>query len=377
VMKILFVSPCNGIGAHEEKFLESLSAHGYETRVFAYHYTRLHDRLASLPGVTVDFVPLRIAPRTQRVLSVHILPHLKRSIREFKPDIVHSGNSWNDSFLASLTGFHPLLVMPYGSDVLVDPDHLFLLDWYNRIAFRGADRVTVDAERVKETIIRRYGYPAEKITVIPWGVEVESIARLHDPWRDTLRKELGWESNFVLMMNRHHEEVYGVDLFLQAMTRVIEQNPAVRVLFIGSGSLTPQFTEFIRAHNLATSFHATGRAPREQLYKYLHAADLYVSSSHSDGTSVSLLEAMAASLGVVVTDVPAILEWVTPGTNGLVVPRGDHDALAAAILDASRDVARVWQWGQRNLALVRERADWNGNFKTLESVYRQMAGQKT
>jgi L-malate glycosyltransferase len=376
-MKILFVSPCNGIGAHEEKFLEALSAHGYETRVFAYHYTRLQDRLAALPGVSVDYVPLRFAAKAQRVLSVHILPRLKRTIRDFKPDIIHSGNSWNDSFLASLTGFHPLLAMPYGSDVLLDPDQLILLDWFNRIAFRGADWVTVDAERVKETIVRRYRYPAEQITVIPWGVDVESIAGLHSPWRDSLRKELGWESNFVILMNRHHEEVYGIDVFLDAMSQVLHHNPNVRVLFIGSGSLTPKYTEFIRTHNLTSAFFAPGRIPRDRLYRYLHAADLYVSSSHSDGTSVSLLEAMAASLGVVVTDVPAILEWVTPGTNGEVVPRGDHNALAGAILHASRGPQQVQRWGERNLALVRERADWNGNFSALEDIYRRLVNRNT
>jgi len=71
---------------------------------------------------------------------------------------------------------------------------------------------------------------------------------------------------------------------------------------------------------------------REKLLRYLYAADLYVSSSHSDGTSVSLLEAMAGGLSAVLTDVPSNLEWITNGENGEVVPRSDHDALARAIL---------------------------------------------
>jgi len=376
-MKILFISPCNGIGAHEEKFLSALSERGYHTRVFAYHYTRLQDRLAALPGVTVDFVPLRIAGKLQRAVSVHILPHLKRTIRTFKPDVIHAGNSWSDSFLAGLSGFHPLLAMPYGSDVLLDPDRLRMLDWFNRVAFRAADWVTVDAERVKETIIRRYHYPAAKITVIPWGVDVEGIAQLRSPWRENLRKELGWESQFVVMMNRHHEEVYGIDVFLPAMVTVVKENPNVRVLFIGGGSLTSRYMEYIREHNLASSFYTPGKIPRDLLYKYLHAADLYVSSSHSDGTSVSLLEAMAARLGVVVTDVPAILEWVVQGENGAVVPRGDSQALAAAILRASRTPDQVRAYGEHNLAVVRARADWDQNFRAFEGLYRQLVEGKT
>ncbi len=376
-MRILFISPCNGIGAHEEKFLAALSEKGYSTRVFAYHYTRMPDRLTTLPGVTVEFVPLRIFGKVQRAVSVHILPRLKKTIREFRPDVIHAGNSWNDSFLAALSGFHPLLVMPYGSDVLLDPERYRMLDWFNRIAFRSADWVTVDAERVKETIIRRYAYDPAKITVIPWGVDVDSIACLRSPWRDTLRKELGWESQFVIMMNRHHEAVYGIDLFLDAMTRVCAENADVRVLFIGGGSLTPAFLETIKSNGLSSKFYTPGKIPRDLLYKYLHAADLYVSSSHSDGTSVSLLEAMAARLGVVVTDVPSILEWVKPGVNGDVVPRGDAQALAAAILQASRQPVQVREWGERNAVLVREGADWQGNFRAFEGLYHKLASGDT
>lgn len=372
-MKILFVSPCNGIGMHEDKFLAALSARGYQTRVFAYHYTRMQEHLTRLPGVSVDFVPLRIAGKVQRALSFHILPYLKRTIRGFKPDVIHSGNCWNDSFLAALSGFHPLLVAPFASDVLIDPDRYRLLDWFNRIAFRGADWVTVDAAHVKRAIIRRYGYPDEKITVIPRGVDVEGIAQLREPWREQLRHELGWDANFVVMMNRHHEGVYGIDVFLNAMKNVLAANPGVRVLFIGGGSLTPRFMEFIHDNDLAPSFYAPGKIPREMLHRYLHAADLYVSSSLSDGTSVSLLEAMAARLGVIVTDVPAIMDWVTQGQNGDVVPRGDAEALAAAVLRASRDPQTVHTYGERNLSIVRARGDWQQNFGEFEKLYRQLA----
>jgi L-malate glycosyltransferase len=371
-MKILFISPCNGIGAHEEKFIAALSERGYQTHIFAYHYARLKDYFASLPGVTVEFVPLRVAGKVQRAMSFHLLPRLKRTIREFKPDVIHSGNCWNDSFLAALSGFHPLLVVPYGSDVMLDPERSRLLDLFNRVAFRGADWVTVDAGWVKKTIIRRYRYPEDKITVIPRGVDVESIAQLRSPWRDSLRKELGWDAHFVVMMNRHHEDVYGIDVFLKAMTTVIKENPNVRVMFIGAGSLTPTYMEYIREHNLAPSFYTPGKIPRDLLHKYLHAADVYVSSSRSDGTSVSLLEAMSARLGVVVTDVPSIKEWVVQGENGEVVPRGDSDALAAAILRTSRNPGQVRAYGERNLAVVRSRADWNQNFSAFEGLYRQL-----
>jgi glycosyltransferase involved in cell wall biosynthesis len=102
---------------------------------------------------------------------------------------------------------------------------------------------------------------------------------------------------------------------------------------------------------------------------YLNASDLYVSSSLSDGTSLSLLEAMACGLPVVVTDVPAILEWVVNGENGLVVPRRSIDELAEAIiyLLQREDVRK--EMGEKNIAIAKERADWDKNFKKLEDIY--------
>ena len=63
-------------------------------------------------------------------------------------------------------------------------------------------------------------------------------------------------------------------------------------------------------------------------------ADLYISASHVDGSSVSLMEALACGLPCVVSDIPANKEWVTDGVNGWIFPDGDVDALAEIILKA-------------------------------------------
>ena len=111
-MKILFVTPC--VGSHEAKFVRGLSENGYQTKIFSFHYHEVHSEIASLPNVSVDYFHLRVGGRVQRFMPLHFLPRLKSIIREFRPDVLHAGNTWNDSFLSALTGFHPLLVMPYG-----------------------------------------------------------------------------------------------------------------------------------------------------------------------------------------------------------------------------------------------------------------------
>jgi glycosyltransferase involved in cell wall biosynthesis len=105
---------------------------------------------------------------------------------------------------------------------------------------------------------------------------------------------------------------------------------------------------------------------------WLRASDLYVSNSFSDGASLSLLEAMSCGLPVVVSDVPALLEWVTDGVNGLVVPRGDSAALARAMVRLVEDDAARGRMGRENRAIAVQRADWAANFRRLEEIYRRL-----
>jgi glycosyltransferase involved in cell wall biosynthesis len=374
MMKILFVSPC--VGAHEDKFIRSLSYAGYRTHIFSFHGSPIDPAYGALPHVTVEYHRLRLVPRGQRFLPFHFFPRLKAAIRRFRPDLIHSGNTWNDSMLSALTGFHPLLVMPFGSDVLLDSQRSILFKTFNRIAFRGADWVTCDAETVKAKIVRDLRYPGEKITVIPWGIDVEGIARRRVAVRERIRAGLGWQDNFIVIMTRNHEPVYGVDVFLRAMEEVLQENPNVRVLVLGGGSLLQRHKEYVRARGLDRMFHWTGKVPHADLLDLLQGADLYASASWSDGASVSLMEAFASSLPVVVTDVPSIMEWVRPGENGESAPRGDHRRFAENVLALSKSASVARDYGRRSLQIVREKGDWGKNFAGIEQIYRHLADGK-
>jgi len=131
---------------------------------------------------------------------------------------------------------------------------------------------------------------------------------------------------------------------------------------------------FIAHHNLGHEFHLPGRIPHDQLPHYFNEADVYVSSSYSDGTSVSLLEAMACKLPVIVTDLPSNREWVTPGVNGWLVPSGDAQALSVALLEALQDNGKRKVMADANLRLAQEKADWNKNSAVLLKAYEQLRG---
>jgi glycosyltransferase involved in cell wall biosynthesis len=122
-------------------------------------------------------------------------------------------------------------------------------------------------------------------------------------------------------------------------------------------------------------FAAGGFIPTEELPCYYNAADIYVSTSLSDGTSLSLLEAMGCALPVVVTDVPSITEWITDGHNGRVVPRRQPEAVAQALVELLGAPERRRQFGERNRELAVARGDSTANYEQLIAFYQYLAAR--
>jgi glycosyltransferase involved in cell wall biosynthesis len=115
-----------------------------------------------------------------------------------------------------------------------------------------------------------------------------------------------------------------------------------------------------------------GQVPQADLPRFYHMADLYLSPAHVDGSSVSLLEALACGLPCLVSDIPTNREWVTENVNGWLFPDGDADALAARILRLLDDRQALDRAGQAARRTAEERANWKNGFQKLLEIYAGM-----
>lgn len=295
----------------------------------------------------------------------------RRILRRVQPDIIHAGPVPTCGFLAALSEFHPLLLMSWGSDILVEAERGPISTWVTRLALRRADGVLCDCRAVRDRLVGRWGYPAERITVFPWGVD---LPRFHPaPSALGLRRRLGWEGKPLILHTRSFERIYGIETLLESIRLAVQGNPELRFLLVGDGSLRPHIERFIRRHRLEEAVYLAGRVPHESLPDYFNESDVYLSCSRSDGSSVSLLEAMACGLPAVVSDLPSNREWVQPGVNGWLFPKNDAAATAEAILAACRDAVQRKRMGAANEALARERADWEKNSLLLIQTYERLS----
>lgn len=369
-LKTLYVTSKGGI--HDYRFVKKLSE---DYDVLLLHYTSgdLIDEIKQISGI-------RIISRTPLVKSFPLLTqlgHFKKIYNEFKPDIVHTGYAWQVGILASKLDVHPHLSMVWGSDILTEPDKNFYIKSLVKEVMRQCDHIQCDAEFVKQKIISDYRIEKEKITVFPWGID-RKLFKPSDKLEARRRLNLATDK-FIVICDRYLESIYGVMDLLEGFKKFAEGKDNVKnntkddllLLVLSDGSLKNEMIKFIGSSNLDSKVKYIGTVSNSELPLYLNASDIYVSASVSDGTSLSLLEAMSCGLGVVVTDVPAIREWVSED-NGIMVPINSPDRISAALEKYYRQRQLIREHGSINLKIAESRADWDKNYLKLKEVYNRL-----
>jgi glycosyltransferase involved in cell wall biosynthesis len=348
---------------HDHRFLSALAATSH--RVFFLRLERSgpqrEDR-ALPPEVTLVSWRGGQAPARLRDLPA-LLRDFRRVVGEVQPDLVHAGPVQNAAFLAALAGFRPLVTMSWGSDLLLDADRSLAMRWKTRYTLRRSSVLAGDCEAVRRKA-GEYGFPPERVVLFPWGVDLETFT----PGReDELRARLGWQDAFVLLSNRAWEPLYGVDVVARAFVQAARQNPNLRLLLLGNGSQAGALRSILSDGGVLERVHFGGQVKNSELARYYRTADLYLSASHSDGSSVSLMEALACGCPALVSDIPTNREWIEEGVQGWLFPDGDAAALGQAILSAT--AAPLAEIGAAARALAERRANWSHNFRRLLQAY--------
>jgi glycosyltransferase involved in cell wall biosynthesis len=161
---------------------------------------------------------------------------------------------------------------------------------------------------------------------------------------------------FVVATVGNIRRVKGHDIFIKAAACVAAQFPGVSFNIAGEVLEPDYFVELqtlIRDLKLSDRFHFVGGV--KNLREYLSTADIFVLPSRSEGFSNAIVEAMAASLPVVATDVGGNTEAVTDGVSGLIVPSEDPAALAEAITQLLADPSKAREMGAAGKKLASEK----------------------
>lgn len=354
--------------SHDYRFLSALAQTGHQVA-----FLRLEQRGQTLEARVlppqVEIIRWKGGCKPARLAAgPGLLLDFRRVVRDFKPDLVLAGPIQRAALLVALSGFQPLISMSWGYDLLVDARRNAIWDWATRFTLKRSAAFVGDCDTIRQLAVS-YGYPPERIVIFPWGIDLghfkpEAAAQANQP-----------DAPFTLLSTRGWEPIYGVDIIASAFTIAAARKPELRLIMLGNGSQAGRLRQIFASGGLLPAdprpLQAShrilfpGQVGYQDLPRFYRSADLYISASHSDGTSISLLEALACGLPVLVSDIPGNREWVEEGLNGWLFPDGDADALADRIIQALEQRPRLPEMGRASRRIAEERADWKENFPRL------------
>jgi glycosyltransferase involved in cell wall biosynthesis len=357
-MRILYFS--RDYTAHDHRFLTSLAQ--TEHHVYYLRLENLGQVFEERPlPPEIEIIDWAGGTQPARLKDgLHLLDDLKRVIRKVKPDLVQAGPIQRSAFLVALSGFHPLLSMSWGYDLLHDAKRNPFWSWATRYTLTHTDAFLGDCETTRKLAIA-YGMPKDRTVIFPWGIDLHHFNL-------PITKPAS-SPEFRVLSTRNFEPIYGIDVLARAFVIAAHQSPELHMTLLGVGSQWAPVRQILLVGSVFERVRFPGLVPFADLPRFHQEANIYISSSHSDGTSISLLEAFACGTPAIVSDIPGNQEWVTPGQNGWLFPDGDVPALASTILDAIDNRDCLAEMGRKARCLVEARADWEKNFLQLEKAY--------
>ncbi len=302
------------------------------------------------------------------------LHEVRKRMEAFSPDLVNALYVAGYGLIGVLSGRHPVVVSAIGSDLLIDyrknPIHRLQINH----ALRKADLVTTDAE-ILTRIANAAGAPRDRIITMCFGVEENIFHPPSDPDAsldfDASSRVRGGAPRIVSTRSLH--PIYNIDLLIDAAPVILERIDA-HFIIIGEGPEKIRLENKVSKLGITDKITFTGKVGTPELAEELRSAAVYVSTSLSDSTSVSLLEAMACGAPPVVTDLEANREWITNGENGLLVPVDSPEALAEAAMRMIEDRAFASEVRTINFEVIAERGLWKPNMEAIEMAFMELAG---
>jgi glycosyltransferase involved in cell wall biosynthesis len=297
--------------------------------------------LDSLDDTELEGTCLQIGPLTQEVLEATLGLRCKRVIF----------TSW-------------------GSDLLTDDgavaQKLQVLLKRNPLS----NAVLLDT-RVATRIIEGFGVEGIRIIEAPWGVDMDFF---QGSTLSIVYKTLNNSGKKTVFVNRRHEPLYQIETVLRAVAR--QPEGSFQLLIAGEGSETDNLKKLSRELGLVDAVRFLGWLGPSETRSALLQSDIYINPSSSDGSSVSMLEAMASGSLVMASDSKGNKDWINE-SNGYLFKSGDDEDLGiklASILSPSssiRNLSKIFK--ARKMA--KKRADWKINRRTIKQKFKGFLSQ--
>jgi len=352
---------------HTQRWVNYFAERGHEIHLIGQYTTTP----PVAPGVILHQLATQVKIPKFQALALGYAA--RRIVHKIQPDVLHAHQVGSCGWLAAMSGYHPFLVTAWGSDLLLKPHLSRLYHFLTRWTLRRADYVTCVSDGLAR-VARSLGADPSRLEVAPWGVDTSVFHP--ETTGAKLREQLDLGAGPIVLSIRAMRPLYNPLDLARAIPRVLAQAPQAKFIirtYAPDPDLLAQFQAIIQEHNATQAVIYVGHLPDDRAIADLYRiADVAVSIPSSDGTPLSVLEALACGAALVLSDVPSLHEWVQDQQEGIFVPPGDIQALAAAIVRLLTDETLRRQIQANGVTLVQQRADRQVWMSHAEKMYEQI-----
>jgi glycosyltransferase involved in cell wall biosynthesis len=383
VLRVIARLNVGGPALHVSQLAAQLDKRGYETTLVAGHVGAGEGSMewvAEELGVRPLFIPA-LQREISPAADLPAVLELRRLIRELRPHVLHTHTAKAGAIgrmAAALSGrsrpqvvvhtFHGHVLRGYFS-----PWKGAFFRQLERNLARFSDALIAVSPEVRDDLVRLGVAPADKISVIRLGLDLDARAGAQPTARAEIRAQLGIaERGFVAGWLGRMTEIKRADDLLRAFAAVRRSRDA-DLLLVGDGPLRPQLEALAAELGIESSCHFVGY--REDVGSYLAASDVIVLTSANEGTPVTLIEALAAERPVVSTNVGGVRD-VVGDDAGFLVDGGDVAAVADRLVRLADDPELRARLGRAGRARVLDRYSVPRLVGDIDDLYRRLLAEE-
>ncbi len=286
-------------------------------------------------------------------------------LKDLRPDIVHGHYARSAGLICYLSGYRPYIVSVRGSDLLKSTRSILWAGMIKRI-LRASVMVHAVSDQLA-AVTAQCGVESGRIFTSTQGVNT----RMFD---FSPRIQSGPSGTVSILCTRKLAAQYDPWVIVEACRRLNTRGVSFSLTFAASGPQKADLLAWVTRHDLLERVRFMNGYTNADLPALLASHDIYVSASKWDGTSISLLEAMAAGIFPIVSRIESNQAWVSDGKTALMFDAGNAAQLEEAIGQAIGNQGLREQAVMQNRRIVEVKADRETNLKHLEDKYYAIAG---
>lgn len=368
MLRILYLSAPTALAGAERVILNYLQHHD-SSNIAVYVASLLNGQRLQNPftqavesmGITLERVPIgntRFVWQVAQVVKV---------IKRHGIDILHTHGYRSDitGIIAAKIAGIPIISTVHGWT----PVSLKLRAYevLGRLCLKSFTKILCVSKPLFTELSKTNSRP-RKVVCLPNAVTVTDI---QEEDRVAARRRLGIpDDTFMLVTVGRLSMEKGFDVLLDAFSRLEIGEKSVQLVFVGDGPLRRELEEYAKQIGIGDRVRFAGFVV--DVDHYYAVADLFVMSSHTEGSPMALMEAMACGLPVVATAVGGIPDIVQNGINGCLVPPAEPDALRIAIENVLKEPASALCMGEEARLSILKNFSVTAWAKTLDCIYEEM-----